>query len=268
MNNKGTLGILLMTLLLAFPSALLAAGDGERTFSVSSGSTVSVHTTMGQIRLVSWDTPGSVKVVYQIDTHFMPGGTKVFVQSKGRPSSSGGDREALVSPAFEQKGGTLVIREEFRRRAYRGVFAGAVHFTVYVPRNVELEAHSVVGNIVAEKTVGGKFHSVSGDVELKGILSGPTEAQSVCGFIRCQVAAPFSDNLNLHNTNGNISLELARGGDFRLEASTYTGTIQCALKLKGYSNRRSFGASTVTGSLGSGTGKVVLETMSGQLDVR
>ncbi len=151
-----------------------------------------------------------------------------------------------------------------------------------------LEATAVSGDIRVE-TNGSRdvtLESVSGRVELAGPVSGRLEAESVSGRIRLapqgtpssiqasgvsgdidiQAALAPGGRLSAESLSGSLTVTLPKSTSARLSASSFSGSIRSDV---GTVEKEEFGpGSSLKAALGSGDGKIDLESFSGAVRIK
>lgn len=151
----------------------------------------------------------------------------------------------------------------------------------------DVEASTVSGDLtLVARSRDVSVESVSGDVELSGTIGGRIEMEAVSGGLRLDSsgsakhlsASVVSGDIELRtglqsggritaeSLSGDLELILPANSSARLSASSFTGTIR-ADQGKVDTEEHGPGSSLET-QLGSGDGKIELETFSGDLTVR
>jgi DUF4097 and DUF4098 domain-containing protein YvlB len=150
-----------------------------------------------------------------------------------------------------------------------------------------VEIDNVSGDIVVEMQAGDvAAESVSGDIEVRGAMDGRIQAEAVSGSILIESAAAarqvnagvVSGDVHLRvglqpggriqaeSLSGDLELLLPAGTSAKLSASSFTGTIRSD---HGTVDTEEHGpGSSLSTTLGSGEGRIDLETFSGDLTVR
>jgi DUF4097 and DUF4098 domain-containing protein YvlB len=151
----------------------------------------------------------------------------------------------------------------------------------------DVEASTVSGDLtVAARSTDVSVESVSGDVELSGEISGRIDMEAVSGGLRLDSrgnakhvsAGVVSGDIELRtglqpggrisaeSLSGDLELILPAGSSAQLSASSFTGTIRSD---QGKVDTEEHGpGSSLETKLGSGDGRIELETFSGDLTVR
>lgn len=186
-------------------------------------------------------------------------------------------------PITVEEGGQVVrIRTRVGERIHFGHMP-RVDFQITLPRGVNVEIHTVNGDVRLEGTRASlAVHSVNGDLtarQLAGELSVHTvngdvsaemtradriDIQSVSGDVVCRVAEPFSGKADLQSVSGDMELYLPPASDFTAELQALSGDLDCRLPHVQLERRRRVLAARV----GSGQGRLRMKTISGDLVVR
>jgi DUF4097 and DUF4098 domain-containing protein YvlB len=127
-----------------------------------------------------------------------------------------------------------------------------------ITHNGKITTERVSGSTVLETHNGSiSVRSTSGDAKLR------THNGSVKAFY-AETASPISD-ISIVTSNGSIELETPPALSARIEASTHNGSINTALPITiiGKVSKRK-----LTGTIGSGEGRLYLETHNGSIRIR
>ncbi|GAB7031073.1 DUF4097 family beta strand repeat-containing protein [Streptomyces sp. NPDC021749] len=127
-----------------------------------------------------------------------------------------------------------------------------------------VRADTVSGNVEAQSLQGDlRFNSVSGDLTVIDGAGGAVRADSVSGDMVLDLDPGKGAGITLTTVSGEVAIRLPDPADARVEANTTTGTVSNAfddLRVSGQ-----WGAKRITGSLGAGTGRLKVTTISGAL---
>ncbi len=142
-----------------------------------------------------------------------------------------------------------------------------VDFTVRVPTGVRLEASTVNGEVTARDLRGDvDVSSVNGDVEATG--TGVVAASTVNGSITAALGrGSWSGTLGYHTVNGSITVVLPADAGAEVQATTVNGQLSTDFPLT-ISAGKPFGPKTVEGTIGSGGGRLELETVNGSIHLQ
>ncbi|MEU9503760.1 DUF4097 family beta strand repeat-containing protein [Streptomyces sp. NPDC048196] len=127
-----------------------------------------------------------------------------------------------------------------------------------------VRADTVSGNVEVQSLQGElRFNSVSGDLTVIDGAGGAVRADSVSGDMVLDLDPGKGADITLTTVSGEVAIRLPDPADARVEANTTTGTVSNAfddLRVSGQ-----WGAKRITGSLGAGTGRLKVTTISGGL---
>ncbi|HYO46593.1 MAG TPA: DUF4097 family beta strand repeat-containing protein [Gemmatimonadota bacterium] len=141
-----------------------------------------------------------------------------------------------------------------------------VDFTVSVPSGVVFDAGTVNGGIdVSGLQADVRVSSVNGGIEVAS--SGTVEASTVNGSIKASTgSASWSGTLDFQTVNGSITLTLPAGASASISAETVNGGFSSDFPLTVEAGR--WGPKRVHGTIGSGGGRLNLETVNGGIAIR
>lgn len=125
--------------------------------------------------------------------------------------------------------------------------------------------HSVSGSLDSAKltTDGASLSSTSGDVRVEG-LSNQAKVSTVSGDIELGYT-PAGEGLNVKSTSGEVRLDLPAEAQFTLEAHSTSGQIGSAFPVTVVGSARE--RRQLNGVVGGGGPRVVVETVSGDVDL-
>jgi hypothetical protein len=141
-----------------------------------------------------------------------------------------------------------------------------VDFTVSVPSGVRFDGSTVNGGIEAmglssEVSVS----TVNGGIDVSS--SGSVEAQTVNGSIRASTGvSSWNGTLDFQTVNGSITLTLPAGVGAAVSAETVNGDIVSDFPLTIEAGE--WGPQSVNGTIGAGGGRLNLETVNGEIEIR
>jgi hypothetical protein len=141
-----------------------------------------------------------------------------------------------------------------------------VDFTVSVPSGVAFDAGTINGGIdVSNLQADVRVRSVNGGIEVAS--SGTVEASTVNGSIKASTgSASWSGTLDFQTVNGSITLTLPAGASASVSAETVNGGFSSDFPLTVEAG--SWGPKQVHGTIGSGGGRLNLETVNGGIAIR
>ncbi|MEV7519690.1 hypothetical protein [Streptomyces sp. NPDC091371] len=135
-----------------------------------------------------------------------------------------------------------------------------------------VKAHTVTGSVEVQSVTGDLgFHSVSGGLTVVDGAGTSVRADSVSGDMLIDLnrdpdpdaAAPRPVDIALTSVSGQVAIRLPHPADARVEANTATGGVSNAFEDLRVSGQ--FGAKSITGTLGAGTGTLRAKTVSGAI---
>lgn len=125
-----------------------------------------------------------------------------------------------------------------------------------------VEANTVSGSVQAQGVSGDlKVNTVSGELTVFDCTSGSVKANSVSGSVTVDLAADNATDVHLNNVSGEVSVRIPAPAHAKVHANTTSGDVSSAfdeLHVGG-----TWGAKQLTGTLGEGTGKLKITTVSG-----
>jgi len=150
-----------------------------------------------------------------------------------------------VDLTIENENGTLVIREEPRRRfRFLSPFGkeGWVEMELKVPKGVPVKAKNVNGELTAKEvrfteviTVNGEIKlrdceaglikTVNGEIEAYLPVAGPLEVSTVNGDVTVTIEELEGD-VSVSSVNGDITLRLTEFCDARIETKNINGDVE------------------------------------------
>ncbi|WP_327177935.1 DUF4097 domain-containing protein [Streptomyces sp. NBC_01335] len=142
---------------------------------------------------------------------------------------------------------------------------GVTGDTTLVGLTGEVRGETVSGGLEAQSVTGDlRFTSVSGDLTVVEGASTSVRAESVSGDMVLDVDASGAPaDIRLTTVSGEIAIRLPHPADARVEANTASGAVSNAFEDLRVSGQ--WGAKKITGTLGSGTGKLRATTVSGSI---
>ncbi|MDG4858191.1 DUF4097 family beta strand repeat-containing protein [Streptomyces sp. T-3] len=141
---------------------------------------------------------------------------------------------------------------------------GVTGDTTVVGTSGRIEAETVSGALEAQ-AVGGElsFKSVTGDLTVVEGAGSAVRAESVSGNMIVDLDSKGSTDVHLTTVSGEIAIRLPQPTDAQIEASTATGAVSNGfedLRVRG-----KWGAKSITGQLGTGSGRLKATTVSGSI---
>jgi hypothetical protein len=141
-----------------------------------------------------------------------------------------------------------------------------VDFTISVPAGVVFDGSTVNGGIDVTGLRGEtRVSTVNGGIEVAS--SGTVEAHTVNGSIRASTgAASWSGTLDFQTVNGSITLTLPANAAAIVSAQTVNGGFSSDFPLTVEAGE--WGPKRISGTIGSGGGRLELETVNGGISIR
>ncbi|WP_042409174.1 DUF4097 family beta strand repeat-containing protein [Streptacidiphilus carbonis] len=127
-----------------------------------------------------------------------------------------------------------------------------------------VDANTVSGSVHAQSVSGDlKVNTVSGELTVVEGASRTLKANSVSGPVTVDLARNNNTDVSLNNVSGEVSLRIPEPTNAQVHANTTSGDVSSAfdeLRMAG-----TWGAKQLTGTLGTGSGKVKITTVSGSV---
>lgn len=141
-----------------------------------------------------------------------------------------------------------------------------IDFTIAVPAGVAFDGSTVNGGIdVSGLTSDVSVATVNGGIEVAS--TGTVEAMTVNGSIDASMgAATWAGTLEFKTVNGSIHVSLPTGVAASVSAETLNGDFASDFPLTVEAGE--WGPKHVSGSIGSGGGRLELETVNGEIEIR
>jgi hypothetical protein len=129
-----------------------------------------------------------------------------------------------------------------------------------------VDANTVSGNVEAQGLNGEVvFHSVSGDLTLAGGCIGRLDAKTVSGGLTADVALGPAGEMKVSTLSGDVAIRLPVGTDARVDLRSKSGRMHSDFGALNPSV--SAGTKTLAGTLGTGSGKLTVSSMSGDVTI-
>jgi hypothetical protein len=127
-----------------------------------------------------------------------------------------------------------------------------------------VDATTVSGDVEAQGLDGRVgFNSVSGDLTVADGAVEKLDAKTVSGRVTADIDLGDGGALRVATVSGAVAIRLPAETSTEVELRSTAGRVQS--EFGGLSSSRSPGASTLTGTLGSGAGRLAVTTVSGQV---
>lgn len=129
-----------------------------------------------------------------------------------------------------------------------------------------VEANTVSGGLEARSLDGEvTFRSVSGDLTLAGGCVARLESKTVSGRVTADVELAPAGQMRVSTLSGDVVLRLPAGAGAEAELRSASGQLNS--DFSSLAAARVPGSKTLTGTLGSGSGKLAVSTMSGDVTI-
>ncbi|WTW95029.1 DUF4097 domain-containing protein [Streptomycetaceae bacterium NBC_01309] len=127
-----------------------------------------------------------------------------------------------------------------------------------------VDAATVAGSVEAESLAGDfQVATVSGDLTLVEGTGGRVRAHSVSGAMVMDLDAFGRNDVHLSTISGALTVRLPHDGDMDVDVRSSGGTVGSAFE--GLTARTAFGTSRLVGTLGGGTGRLRINSVSGDV---
>jgi hypothetical protein len=131
----------------------------------------------------------------------------------------------------------------------------------------DFSAHTTSGDLTAAAVHAERsdISSVSGDIRVKS-LSGDLKAHTVSGSMAITYAA-VPGRLDADSTSGDVIIHLPVDASFTLDAHSTSGDVTCTFPIVLSGSRSGGGNHVLAGTVGSGTGRFTVRTVSGSVRI-
>ena len=132
-------------------------------------------------------------------------------------------------------------------------------------RAEQLQVETVSGNVTLRESSGAlSLKTVSGTVDASGLNTPAVSLNTISADAHLSFAAPFSGSVAGTTVSGDLTLALWDNSDTRVDMTTTSGELSCALPL---ADRSGDGTRHLAGTIGDGTGRLKLQSVSGDLKI-
>ncbi|MDJ0656814.1 MAG: DUF4097 family beta strand repeat-containing protein [Xanthomonadales bacterium] len=219
------------------------------SYALDEGGKVTIENVNGSIEIMGWDG-SDVRVEYRITGKSDKALDRVKVKIKDNPSH------------------LRIETVHTKSKSWWGGDGGAsVSYTLKVPRSAELESVETVNGSLRIEGVSGRVDAdtVNGDIEVSELQS-DAKLSTVNGSIKAQFDR-FGDDqrVSIDSVNGKIVVYMPDSADVDIRAETVHGGLKNDFGLpveKGFVGR------DLRGKLGSGGGRLSLDTVNGSISIR
>lgn len=127
-----------------------------------------------------------------------------------------------------------------------------------------LEARTLSGDVEAQGLAGQvSFNSISGDLTVADGDVERLDAKTVSGRVTADIDLSDGAKLRVATVSGEVAIRLPAKASTRVELRSAGGRVQS--EFGGLASARAPGGSTLTGTLGAGSGRLVVTSVSGQV---
>jgi DUF4097 and DUF4098 domain-containing protein YvlB len=112
--------------------------------------------------------------------------------------------------------------------------------------------------------------SISGDVELRGVVCDRVTARSISGNLSFEGTLEKSGRYELRSQSGDVHLALVGGTGFEVDAGTFSGNVRSDLPVTVRSGDAGSGRAarhSLHGVFGDGSAQLVLKSFSGDITI-
>jgi hypothetical protein len=129
-----------------------------------------------------------------------------------------------------------------------------------------VDASTVSGNVEAQGLDGSiMFHSVSGDLTIADGRVGRLDARTVSGRVTADVDLAPAGEMRVSTLSGETAIRLPAKTDARVDLRSASGRVRS--DFDGLNSARAPGSKTMTATLGGGSGRLTVATMSGDVTI-
>ena len=271
-------------------AARQAAPQTDETIAVQRGARLVVNNFAGEVVIRGWEKD-ALRVVARhqprTKVSIRPGSSGVSISAGGYmgPASVDYEISAPVWMSVRVEGTYNFINVEGTQAE---IFANTVRGDIVIKggsgivtaKSVEGEvqvsgargkvtASSVNEKVTVNDTTGDiSAESVNANITMTGIDGKIVDATSVNGTIVYEGKLADAGHYSFGTHNGDIVLGIADGANATFTFRTYQGSISTDFTLEGYAPREAQRGRRVTGTLGTGSADVNLETFGGSIRLR
>jgi hypothetical protein len=226
--------------------AAVAAQDFQKTYQLPAGGSIRIGNISGDVTVTGYD------------------GTAIVVTG----TKEGRDKEVVQ---IEDRSTASTVEVAVRYPHHCNDCNASVQFRVQVPRSISYNfssIHSISGDVNVTSITGRLDAStVSGTVHVTDV-TGSVSAKSVSGDVDVQISRlEGTDDMNFSTVSGNVTAGLPAGLDASVEMSSFSGSIDTSFPIEIKEDRFTSGH-RASGQIGSGSRRLRMSTMSGNLSLR
>ena len=132
-----------------------------------------------------------------------------------------------------------------------------------------VEARTVNGEITLDGVAGEVVsHAVNGSIRVRGGVVERAELRSLSGSIDLELALAPGGRLNCKTISGDVDLELPANTSAHFEIQSFSGGLESELGPQSRSRSRRGSGQRLDFEVGSGDGRVTIDTFSGHVKIR
>ncbi|MEM1090844.1 MAG: DUF4097 family beta strand repeat-containing protein [Pseudomonadota bacterium] len=239
----------LLALLLCQPAAARTLQEITESYPLETGGSISLDNINGDIELKSWDE-SRVQVNYRITGKSEKALERIRVKIKADPNHLRIDTIHSKSNSWWGSGD-----------------GGSVSYELMVPTGARLRSIETVNGSISIEGVTGEVdaETVNGSIEVSGIES-DAKLSTVNGRVEAQLDRLNSDQrVSLESVNGQIIVYMPDNADVEIRAETVHGQLRNDFNLP---VEKGMVGKDLRGRLGSGGGRLTLDTVNGSINIR
>ena len=128
----------------------------------------------------------------------------------------------------------------------------------------DIDANTVSGDLEAQGVDGGiRFKTLSGDLTVADALIRRLDAKTVSGRVTADIDLAPAASLQAATVSGDVAIRLPAGAGAQVDLRSASGRVDTAFD--GLTSTRNPGPASVTGTLGTGDGRLSVSTVSGSV---
>jgi DUF4097 and DUF4098 domain-containing protein YvlB len=227
-------------------AATAAAQDFQKSYQLASGSSIKIGNISGDVAVTGYD-----------------GNTIIVTGTKQGP-----DKDVVQ---IEDRSTAGAVDVAVRYPHHCNDCNASVQFQVQVPRSISYNftgIHSISGDVNVTGITGRlNASTVSGTVHVTDV-TGSVSAKSVSGDVNVEISQlEGTDDMTFSTVSGSVTAKLPAGLDGNVEMSSFSGSIDTSFPIQIQEDRFTSGH-RASGQIGSGSRRLRMSTMSGNLSLR
>lgn len=219
----------------------------------------------GSLTLSDWNLPRTALTLETASGDVVL--TRLSVKSATVSSRSGDvsarETQCVETASYESATGDVLVSAS-AAGARASVRSGSGTARVDGLRAEQVHIETISGDAHVQ-TIGGTLtvKTISGDVEASNTETQTVSLMTVSGDVQWALPAPFTGSFAGTTVSGDVKLRVSPASEARLEMNTTSGSLKLGLPTEDAMTTERH----ITGRLGSGTGSIRLQSVSGDLDV-